>query len=85
MLDHKSQMDEESFIQLLCKELGVDPAEIDSRSRLIDDCLLDSLGMYELLLIVEELGMDVDEDALMNWEVMGDVYAVYQEQAVGTP
>ncbi len=39
------------------------------------ECGLDSMGMYELFLLLEEMGFEVDEDSLFNWSTLGDVYA----------
>ena len=65
------------FLSLLERELQWPIEQFNSRSRLIDDCGLDSMGMYELLLIMEENGWIVDEDTLLSWVTIGDVYEAY--------
>jgi acyl carrier protein len=41
---------------------------------------LDSIGMYELLLLVEELAGNISEDEILSWFTLGDAYRSLQKR-----
>ena len=65
------------FIKPLAEEFQWNANILTEESSLVGDCGLDSLGMYELLLVLEDLDYSVDEDALLEWHTLGDVYGSY--------
>ena len=65
-----------SFAQLcdqLSRELDIDLTSANESWRLFEDCGLDSIGMYELMMVLEELGTSITEEDLIRWQTLGDV------------
>ena len=60
----KSPLTFDSFASLILDALELEASKIEQSTKLIEDIGLDSVGIYEVLLVVEELGADIDEDAL---------------------
>lgn len=67
-----------AFIDILGDEFQWEKGSWDRGSRLVEDCGLDSMGMYELLLLLEEIGCSPDEDDLLSWMTLGDVFDSYR-------
>jgi acyl carrier protein len=65
----------DEFLSSIAAEFGWEPKELTKDSLLTEDCGLDSLGMYELLLILEDLGHVIDEEELLEWETLGDAFS----------
>ncbi|MCB1005535.1 MAG: hypothetical protein KDB35_15230 [Acidimicrobiales bacterium] len=61
---------------------AIDPAVGDA-ARLHDDLGLDSLALLEVVLLVEELGVVLDDDALTSMVTVGDLYAAAVAGFVG--
>lgn len=71
-------MDDREFLSRLQNELELDlPDAIGLNAELARDCGLDSLGMYELVLLLEDWGCEVTEDDLLGWFTLQDVYHFY--------
>jgi len=64
----------DAFLERLATDFEWSGVALGPDSRLIEDCGLDSMGMYELLLFLEELGYEIDEDAMFEWETLADVF-----------
>ena len=59
---------------MIAKQLKVDEASITRESRLVEDLKADSANIMMLIMDVEsELGIIVDDDALMRLKTVGDV------------
>jgi acyl carrier protein len=80
MSDQEEILSFDDFVALLSDEFELDPSILVRSSSLITDCGLDSMGMYELLLILEEEGFVIDEDSLFGWVTIGDVYETCKSQ-----
>lgn len=64
----------EKIAQLIADQLKIDPATIKPESRLLEDLQADSANIMMLIMDVEsELGILVDDDALMRLKTVGDV------------
>lgn len=67
----------DEFVRLLSAEFEWPPQELTESSRLMEDCGMDSMAMYELLLLLEENGIEVDEESLFGWLTLGDVFLTW--------
>ncbi len=64
----------EKVCALIADQLKIDPKEIKPESRLLEDLKADSANIMMLIMDVEsELGIIVDDDALMRLKTVGDV------------
>lgn len=68
----------ERFIAWLANELGLDASDA---SKPFLQLGLDSLQMFEIDLMVEELGVTIPEEILATCESLDDVYRAYTESA----
>ena len=64
----------EKVCALIADQLKIDPKTIKPESRLLEDLKADSANIMMLIMDVEsELGIIVDDDALMRMKTVGDV------------
>ena len=64
----------EKVCALIADQLKIDPKTIKPESRLLEDLNADSANIMMLIMDVEsELGIIVDDDALMRLKTVGDV------------
>lgn len=64
----------EKVCALIADQLKIDPKTIKLESRLLEDLKADSANIMMLIMDVEsELGIIVDDDALMRLKTVGDV------------
>ena len=73
-------MDYQTFANLVSQELEIERDRVSAESRLFEDANLDSMGMYELLLLLEEAGFPIDEESLFSWVTFADVYRTIEPQ-----
>ncbi len=70
------------LLDVLVEEFQLEKDGLSPSSTLMEDCGLDSMGMYELLLILEEYGFEIDEESLFSWYRVMDVYDTCSRQRV---
>lgn len=70
------------FYRHLADELEWD-ATLGRDTSLLADLGLDSLRILEILLVVEELGVELADDDVPGWETLGDIYQSYCRAACG--
>lgn len=70
-----------AFQALVAELLDVDPARLDPAAYFITDLGVDSLRLADLLLRLEDLGVEVSPDLAWEVQTVGDAYRVYQAQA----
>lgn len=64
----------EKIANLIASQLRIDPKTITPDSRLLEDLKADSANVMMLIMDLEtELGITVDDDALMRLKTVGDV------------
>jgi acyl carrier protein len=73
---------EADFYRHLADELEWDGAP-GRETALMADLGLDSLRILEILLVVEELGVELADEEVPEWETLGDVYRSYRRAACG--
>ncbi|MCL1963679.1 MAG: acyl carrier protein [Firmicutes bacterium] len=66
----------EKISQLIADQLKIDKAAITPASRLLEDLKADSANIMMLIMDLEsELGLTVEDDALMRMKTVGDIVA----------
>ena len=80
---HVAPLSFEAFQALLADLLNLDVARITPEAYFITDLGVDSIRMVEVLLRLEEMGLEVSPD--LAWEIptVGDAYRYYQRQTSG--
>lgn len=69
----------EEFRRLIAEELNVEESRITPESSFIRDLLADSIKLVELMLRLEEMGVDIPVEAAWEMETVGDAYRLYTE------
>ncbi len=77
-------LDFDTFADHLRDGLRINSGPLSVNSRLVEDLRLDSFDLTELLVVVEELGVQVPEEAAEEFETVGDVYQEYVKRASDT-
>lgn len=68
---------EERFMAYVATALQLPSVPVPT-TRLYEDLALDSLAVYELLVAVEELGVEVNEEQWVRASTVGDCYRAYR-------
>jgi acyl carrier protein len=69
------------FRQIIAEELQVEEGKVVQEASFIDDLFADSIQLVELMLRMEETGIDIPVEAAWEVETVGDAYRLYREQA----
>ncbi len=70
----------EKVATLIAEQLRIDPATIKPESRLLEDLKADSANVMMLIMDLEsELGIMVEDDALMRLRTVGDIVKYIEE------
>ncbi|MBQ3195588.1 MAG: acyl carrier protein [Clostridia bacterium] len=73
----------ERIIEVLAKQLRIDPSEINESSNIMEDLGADSLDLVEILMTLEsEMGIVISDEDALTLKTVGDV-AVYLERVTG--
>jgi acyl carrier protein len=72
-----------AFQATLAELLNLDRAQIKPEAYFITDLGVDSLRMAEILLRLEELGLELSPDLVWQIQTVADAYRYYQEQVTG--
>jgi acyl carrier protein len=70
----------EEFAAHVAAGLGLDPAGLTAEARLIEDLGCDSLGMLELVLLLDEMGAAFEAEDLAHVRRLADLYPTYVER-----
>lgn len=64
----------ERIIDVLAKQLRIDPSEITEDSSIMDDLGADSLDLVEILMTLEsEMGITISDEDALTLKTVGDV------------
>ena len=72
----------EAFQVLMADLLQAEVAQLRPEACLVTDLGVDSLRMVEILLRLEELGLEISPDAVWEIETVADAYGYYREHLV---
>lgn len=73
----------EKIVDVLSKQLRIDPSEITDSSNIMEDLGADSLDLVEILMVLEsEMGITISDEDALTLKTVGDVTA-YLERVTG--
>ncbi len=70
----------EEFQALAAETLYIEAAQVTPEAYFITDLGVDSLRLAELVLKLEELGVDISPDLAWEIQTVGDAYRYYTEK-----
>jgi acyl carrier protein len=70
----------DDFKHLLADELQLDESEILPEASFIDDLMVDSIRLVELMLRLDQEGINIPLEAAWDVETVGDAYRLYEQQ-----
>jgi len=73
----------EEFRDLIAKELMIDREKVVREASFVEDLLVDSIRMVEMMLHLEELGINIPMEAAWMIRTVGDAYEQYRKHAFG--
>lgn len=68
----------DDFVKLVAEHFDMDPGRVRPDALVTADLGLDSIGVYELLMIVEDLGVDLTDEQLDQLRTVQDWYDAYR-------
>ena len=71
----------EEFKHLLADVLQVEETKVVPEASFVSDLLVDSIKLVELMLGLEENGINIPMEAARDVQTVGDAYRVYTESA----
>jgi acyl carrier protein len=72
----------EDFQAVLADLLNVDLAQLAPEAYFITDLGVDSLRMVQMLLRLEEMGVELSLESAWQIQTVGDAYRYYQQQTI---
>jgi len=74
----------EEFKHLIADVLQVEETKVVPEASFVSDLLVDSIKLVELMLGLEENGINIPMEAAWDVQTVGDAYRVYQESAAAS-
>jgi acyl carrier protein len=75
----------EEFRSLIAKELQVEESQVVPEASFVQDLYADSIRMVELMLRLEETGIEIPFEEAWNVQTVGDAYQLYANHASQSP
>jgi acyl carrier protein len=75
----------EEFKHLIADVLQVEETKVVPEASFVSDLLVDSIKLVELMLGLEENGINIPMEAAWDVQTVGDAYRVYQEYSATSP
>jgi acyl carrier protein len=69
----------EEFRRIIARELHVDEKKVVEEASFVEDLLADSIQLVELMLRLEEQGIEIPMEAAWEVRTVGDAYRLYRE------
>lgn len=76
-----SLMSFDAFRRLVAAELRLDEAQVTPEAAFVDDLLVDSIRMVDLMLRLEELGINIPLETAWEIRTVEDAYRCYVDAA----
>jgi len=74
---------EEKIIQIVAKQLRIDPSEIDLNTDIVEDIGADSLDLVEILMAIEEeYDISVPDEEVVNFKTIRDLVEYVESNIV---
>lgn len=67
------------FQHMLADVLQIDENQLTSEASFVNDLMVDSIKLVELMLGLEENGINIPMEAAWDVQTVGDAYRVYKE------
>ena len=74
----------EEFKHLIADVLQVEETKVVPEASFVSDLLVDSIKLVELMLGLEENGINIPMEAAWEVQTVGDAYRVYQEYSTAS-
>lgn len=72
----------EAFRRIVAQELQVEEGQVIREASFTDDLFADSIQLVDLMLRMEEMGINIPLDAAWEVNTVGDAYRLYTQQTV---
>jgi acyl carrier protein len=69
------------FRDIIARELQVEREKVVPEASFVEDLLADSIQLVEMMLGMEEVGIDIPVEFAWEIETVGDAYQLYREHA----
>lgn len=80
--DSQDPISFEEFRRAIAQELQMEEGKIVREASLVNDLHADSIQLVELMLRMEEIGIEIPIEAAWDIETVGDAYQVYRQHVV---
>ena len=74
----------EEFQHMLADVLQIDEEKVVPDASFVNDLMVDSIKLVELMLGLEENGINIPMEAAWDVQTVGDAYRVYKESLAST-
>ncbi|MGD8245313.1 MAG: acyl carrier protein [Anaerolineae bacterium] len=71
----------EAFRDIIARELHVERKKVVPEASFVEDLLADSIQLMDMMLGMEETGIDIPVEFAWEIETVGDAYQLYREHA----
>ena len=75
----KEPLSFEEFKHLLAEELQVEESKVIPEASFVTDLMVDSIKLVDLMIGLEEKGIDFPMESAWDVQTVGDAYRVYKE------
>jgi acyl carrier protein len=82
--DSRNPIPFEEFRRVIAQELQMEEGKIVREASLVNDLHADSIQLVDLMLRMEEMGIEIPIEAAWDIETVGDAYRVYRQHVVQT-
>ena len=73
----------DKLVTIMAEQLGVQPQEISTDTLLRDDLAVDSLDLYNLIMVLEEeFNIELPQEELNDIETVEEIIKILKEQGV---
>ena len=73
----------EEFKHLLAEGLQIDENKVVPEASFVTDLLVDSIKLVEMMLLLEEMGINIPMEAAWDIQTVGDAYQIYRQHRDG--
>ena len=71
----------EEFRRIIARELQIEESRVVDDASFVEDLAADSIKLVEMMLRMEEIGIDIPLESAWEVQTVGDAYRVYSEYA----
>jgi acyl carrier protein len=77
---HDDPIPFDAFRRIIAQELQVEESKVVREASFLDDLFADSIQLVDLMLRMDEMGINIPLDAAWEVNTVGDAYRLYTEQ-----